>query len=185
MADRSTAGRGREKSCHPLCFRGETRVWSRYISSFAVVVLISFYRCIIFNIIHIVAVQRYTSSSDAGIDVINVLVWQNAQLGWAILAAAAPSMLFLRKSYEETWTSTDMPGIFGNGGSGNRSNGYSGSRGYAMGPVRNKTQPRTQDPSPAATAPAGSWGARVSTCDSDASLIEGAAQPEYIPGEAR
>lgn len=60
------------------------------------------------------------------------IVWQNAQLGWAALSSAAPSMLWMRKSFNVTATEEEdsvVPSMFGNGGawSGGRSGG-SGAR---------------------------------------------------------
>ncbi|GAB7356822.1 hypothetical protein MBLNU459_g7702t2 [Dothideomycetes sp. NU459] len=47
------------------------------------------------------------------------IIWQNAHLGWAALSAAAPSMLWMRSSFELTQINEEgrgLPSIFGNGG---------------------------------------------------------------------
>ncbi|GAB7356823.1 hypothetical protein MBLNU459_g7702t1 [Dothideomycetes sp. NU459] len=75
--------------------------------------------CIPLSIVRLISIRQFVSSTDPGLDIVAVIIWQNAHLGWAALSAAAPSMLWMRSSFELTQINEEgrgLPSIFGNGG---------------------------------------------------------------------
>lgn len=76
----------------------------------------------VFAATHAASMSRYVASSDAGLAIANVLVWQQVHLGYSLIASTIPTLKSFIRGYNKAmgWDPTsygtkDHEGVFGGG----------------------------------------------------------------------
>ncbi|KAK5109244.1 hypothetical protein LTR62_007226 [Meristemomyces frigidus] len=80
-------------------------VWPLQITAYikAAVILAFSFRlvCVVFAALHAVHLGRYAHATDPGLAIANVLVWQQVELGYALMAATILTLMSFIRGYNK------------------------------------------------------------------------------------